>query len=205
MSDMETILTIGHSTLSYEEFIQALRRAGVTAVADVRSAPVSRHHPHFNRETLQQELRADGIAYVFLGDELGGRPKDRRLFCDGVADYEQMAREPAFNRGLQRVIEGATRYRIALMCSEHDPLDCHRCLLVGRALHERGNTVNHILLDGQQKSQAQVEDELLVIARQENRADFFPGDQLAAAYRFRSQRVAFPEGGRPPPNVIAAE
>jgi uncharacterized protein (DUF488 family) len=205
MSEMGTILTIGHSNLSYEQFLQLLRGTGVTAVADVRSVPSSRRHPHFNRKALKEELRADGIAYVFLGEELGGRPKDRRFFCEGVADYEQMARVPAFNKGIQRVIEGATRYRIALMCSEHDPLDCHRCLLIGRVLHEQGLTVSHILSNGRQKSQAQIEEELLAMARQENRADFFPDDQRAAAYRQHSRKVAFSNIGRPTPDLIAAE
>ena len=108
------------------------------AVADVRSSPYSRHSPHFSRDELRAELRSEGISYVFLGNELGGRPKDRRFYCEGVADYEKMAQTPEFKTGLDRVIEGARKYRIALMCSEHDPLDCHRCLLVGRALAQRG-------------------------------------------------------------------
>lgn len=204
MSDMKTILTIGHSNLSYEEFLRLLRGAGVTAIADVRSAPYSRYQPQFNSDTLKEELRADRIAYAFLGEELGGRPKGKRFFCDGVADYEQMALSPLYEDGLQRVIEGSDRYRIALMCSEHNPLDCHRCLLVGRSLHERGLSVGHILANGEQKNQLRIEEELLALARQ-NRADFFPGDQLSAAYRDRSLKVAFSETSRPPPNVIAAE
>src|SRR5579872_6567480 len=112
------VLTIGHSTLPYERFLALLRQASVTAVADVRTAPFSRHFPHFNSDVLRDELRHDNIAYVFLGKELGGRPKDKRFFCDGVADYEKMAETEEFERGLDRVIEGAKKYRIAMMCSE---------------------------------------------------------------------------------------
>ncbi len=72
MSEQPVILTVGHSTLSYEAFLRLIRSAGVTAVADVRSAPYSRHHPHFNRDMLRDELKLDGVAYVFLGEELGG-------------------------------------------------------------------------------------------------------------------------------------
>ena len=66
--------------------------------SDVRTAPYSRHSPHFNRDALRKELRHDGIAYVFLGHELGGRPKEKQLFRDGVADYEKMARLAEFRR-----------------------------------------------------------------------------------------------------------
>lgn len=138
------VLTIGHSTQSGGSFVQLLRQAGVTAVADVRSVPFSRHVPHFNRETLKEMLGAEKIAYVYLGDVLGGRPKAREPFSDGVADYEKMARSESFNQGVDRVIEGARTHRIALMCAERDPLDCHRCLLIGRTLKERGVSVRHI-------------------------------------------------------------
>ena len=194
LSGTTEVLTIGHSSLVYEGFLELLRKVAVTAVADVRSAPYSRYYPQFNRETLKAELKADGIEYSFLGDELGGRPKDGRLFCDGVADYELMAREPSFAKGVERVIEGAKRYRVALMCSEHDPLDCHRCLLVARALKDRGVPISHILSNGTTKTQAQVEEELLaMVGKDRSQDDFFarPDEQLAAAYRYRSQRVAF--------------
>jgi hypothetical protein len=92
-------------------------------IADVRSSPFSRHQPQFNKDDLRQELRLDNIDYAFLGDELGGRPKSDDLFCEGIADYEKMARTPEFEQGLGRVIKGASKYRIALMCSEHDPND----------------------------------------------------------------------------------
>ena len=124
------ILTIGHSTLTYEAFLSLLRATGVSAIVDVRSVPYSRHTPQFNMDTLTSELKSDGIAYVFLGDTLGGRPETRAFYCNGVADYELMAKKPEFDGGLDRLIDGAKRYRIALMCSEQDPLDCHRCLLV---------------------------------------------------------------------------
>ena len=188
------VLTIGHSTLPYERFLALLRNASVTAIADVRTAPFSRHFPHFNRDSLRDELRQDNVAYVFLGEELGGRPKGQRFYCDGVADYEKMAETADFARGLERVIEGAKKYRIAMMCSEHDPLDCHRCLLVGRALHERGVNVRHILSSGQIVDHRQIEDKLMEMSGKSD-IDLFepPAKRLAAAYRDRAMRVAFSE------------
>ena len=189
-----TIFSVGHSTHSYEHFLELLQGAGVTAIADVRTSPFSRHFPQFNQETLKDELRMDGIAYSFLGKELGGRPTGRQFYRDGVADYERMAKAPDFARGLERVVEGARKYRIALMCSEHDPLDCHRCLLVGRALAERGVAVTHILSDGTIVDQHDIEERLLVFAKQENTDMFFSHDeQLAEAYRKRARKVAYAE------------
>ncbi len=188
------VLTIGHSTLPLDRFLTLLRNASVNAVADVRTTPFSRHFPHFNRETLRDELRQENVAYVFLGEELGGRPSGRHFFCDGVADYEKMAETADFARGLQRVIQGAKKYRIAMMCSEHDPLDCHRCLLVGRALKERGVAVRHILSDGKILGQRDIESKLMELSGKSD-IDLFepPAKRLAAAYRDRAMKVAFSE------------
>ena len=193
-SEATEVLTIGHSTHSWDRFVALLRQMHVTAIADVRSAPYSRHFPHFNRDKLRAELRMDGISYVFLGKELGGRPNERRFYCEGVADYEKMAQATEFNTGLDRVIEGAKKYRIALMCSERDPLDCHRCLLVGRGLAQRGVRVSHILDDGRVVAHAEIEDWLLKLSGRNADDLFVPRpERLAAAYRERASKVAFTE------------
>lgn len=179
-----------------------LRGAGVTAIADVRSAPYSRQFPYFNRGKLREQLRSNGVSYVFLGKELGGRPSEGKFHCEGVADYERMAQAPEFSKALDRVIEGAKKHRIALMCSERDPLDCHRCLLLGRALARRGVRVGHILGDGSVVSHEQIEDRLLELAgRTEDDLFATRSDRLAAAYRERARRVAFAE---PPAPIRAA-
>jgi uncharacterized protein (DUF488 family) len=200
------VLTIGHSTHTYERFIALLRKANVTAIADVRSSPRSRRFPHFSQDQLREELRLDGVSYVFLGKELGGRPEPRALYCEGVADYEKMANTPEFAAGLERVMNGAKTYRIALLCSERDPLDCHRCLLVGRALAERGVRVGHILDDATIVPHAQIERRLLEPAGR-NADDMFASreDQLAQAYRERARKVAFAEPKPDPRNPMAAE
>jgi uncharacterized protein (DUF488 family) len=206
MPDALTVLTLGHSTHSWEQFLGLLRSANVTAVADVRSSPYSRHFPHFNRNELHAALRVDGIFYVFLGRELGGRPIEGRFYCDGVADYEKMAQAPEFSKGLDRIIEGAKKYRIALMCSERDPLDCHRCLLVGRALAQRGIRVTHILGDGRIVSHCEIEDKLLALSGRSNEDFFAPrSERLATAYRERARKVAFAESQRDPSGPVAAE
>jgi uncharacterized protein (DUF488 family) len=194
-----TVFTIGHSTHPVERFIALLRGANVTAVADVRTSPYSRRAPQFNQDALQAALRDAAMTYVFLGKELGGRPADPGLYCEGVADYEKMAQQPAFKEGLDRVVNGAGTFRIALMCSERDPMTCHRCLLVSRALTRRGVLVNHILDNGDLLSHAVVEDRLLERAGRGG-DDLFAAreDRLAMAYREWGRKVAYaaaePEG-----------
>ena len=196
------VLTIGHSNHSRADFVALLQGAGVTAVADVRSSPYSRRYPHLGRERLAEALRECGIGYLYVGKELGGRPNDAALFRDGVADYERMAATVAFGRGLDRVLAEAGRRRLTLMCSEHDPLDCHRCLLVGRALAERSVPVGHILRDGTIVPHARIEDRLLALLGHGAEDLFAPrAARLAAAYRQRARKVAFarPQPGRKEP------
>lgn len=189
-----TIFSIGHSTHSIQHFLGLVRNAGVTAIADVRTSPYSRRFPHFSKDMLKDAVQMDGIAYSFLGKELGGRPTGSQYYCNGVADYEHMARSPAFASGLKRVLEGTQKYRIALMCAEQDPIDCHRCLLVGRALVAWGVAVKHILADGTIAGHRDMEERLLKSEGREETDLFLTRDEkLAEAYRKRARKVAYIE------------
>ena len=149
MNRSPTILTIGHSRHPLARFIGLLEGAGATAVADVRSAPVSRFSPHFNKAALAAALAARRIDYIFLGNKLGGRPGQPAMYTKGVADYGKMAASNEFRAGIALLTEAAGRHRVAAMCSEADPLDCHRCLLVARALaRDGGGGCSHSFLGG---------------------------------------------------------
>jgi uncharacterized protein (DUF488 family) len=158
MSDIPpTIYTIGHSNQPAEAFVALLERHGIEVLADVRSAPYSRYAPQFSQAALRETVRATGVSYVYLGRELGGRPDDERLYDgQGRADYARIAATAEFEAGLARLREGIARYRVAMMCSEEDPSECHRRLLVGRVLREHGVHVLHVRGDGR----VQAEDEL---------------------------------------------
>ena len=158
-----TVLTIGHSTNTVEAFLALVQSHGVNAVADVRTAPYSRFNPDFNREPLARRLAAHRIAYVFLGRELGGRPDDPSCYDSGRVSYRRVGATPWFRRGLDRVVRGAARRRIALMCAEREPLECHRTLLVAPALVARGVSVGHILGDGRLETHAGAMDRLLAM------------------------------------------
>jgi uncharacterized protein (DUF488 family) len=97
------LYTIGHSTHSIEELIRLLNGHAVNAVCDVRSSPYSQYNPQFNRESLQKALKASGISYVFLGDELGARPDDPACYMDGKVRFECVAGTDRFRDGIERL------------------------------------------------------------------------------------------------------
>jgi uncharacterized protein (DUF488 family) len=193
------LYSIGHSNLAAERFTAMLRAACADAVADVRSVPASRFCPWFSAKNFAPLLAKDNMAYLSFGDALGGRPRDPSLYCDGIVDYEAMARAPSFQAGLDRLIADAARHRLCLMCSERDPLDCHRCLLVARALAGRGLTIGHILHDGAIEPHAATEQRLLELENGEG--DLFvtgQNERITAAYRRRARAVAFRNKGAIP-------
>jgi uncharacterized protein (DUF488 family) len=146
-----TIFTIGHSNQPTEAFLDLLRQHAIDVVVDVRSSPFSRFVPQFNKRELQTAVREAGFQYVYLGRELGGRPDpDSDLIDDeGHALYGLIAETDEFLSGITRLREGISRYRVAMMCSEEDPTDCHRRLLVSRVLIlDHGIDVLHIRGDG---------------------------------------------------------
>ena len=182
------LFTIGHSNIPAERFIALLRGAGVDAIADVRSIPASRFCPWFSAKNLAPLLAGATMDYVFFGDALGGRPRDPSLYCDGVADYEAMSQRPGFRADLDRLLTMAGRRRLCLMCSERDPLDCHRCLLVARALAARGVSVGHILHNGE------IESHIRLVKTAGGSGDLFvtgQDERLAAAYRRCARAVAY--------------
>jgi uncharacterized protein (DUF488 family) len=186
------LFSIGHSSLPAARFLAMLRAAGANAIADVRSMPVSRFQPWFSRKNLEVLLAQEGLSYLPYGDTLGGRPGNAALYRDGIADYAAMARQPEFEAGLQRLCADAVRGRVCMMCAERDPLDCHRCLLIARAVAARGLTVGHILFDGTVEPQPETERRLLGLDG--DTADLFvtgQSERLAAAYRRRARAVAY--------------
>jgi uncharacterized protein (DUF488 family) len=192
------LLSIGHSNIPAERFVAMLRAANVGAIADVRSTPASRFCPWFSAKTLAPALAREGIDYLFHGDALGGRPRNQNLYCDGIADYEAMARQPDFNAAIERLSADAVhraKSGLCLMCAERDPLDCHRCLLVARALAGRGMTIGHILHDGRIEPHTAIERRLLELANDDiDPLDLFAtgqDEQLTAAYRRRARAVAY--------------
>jgi len=155
--DTLRVLTIGHSNHSMERFLELLALHSVRVVADVRSSPYSKYTTHFDREALVEALRTAGFQYVYLGSELGGRPRgDAYYDAAGHVLYDKVVDSPGFQKGLARLEEGLRQYVVAALCAEEDPAGCHRRLLVGRVLGERGIAVDHIRGDGRLQSEAEL-------------------------------------------------
>lgn len=186
------VMTIGHSTHPIDVFIALLKQHGVTALADVRSSPRSRFNPQFNKEDLQASLKAAGIKYVFLGRELGARSEDPDSYVAGRVQYDRLANTESFQQGIERVMRGAEQRRVALMCAEKEPLDCHRTLLVARRLVEHGEDVIHILADGRLEPHAVAMDRLLALTGLPREDLFRSHDELIAeAIRRQEAKVAY--------------
>ena len=183
------LFTIGHSNHPIDRFTALLQSAAAPAVVDVRSQPSSRRYPWFSANRLRDHLERIGIAYLPMGDLLGGRPREPALLRDGIADYEAMARTAEFRTGIEQVIAATRRLRPCLMCAEREPLDCHRCLLVAPALAAQGLRIGHILADGNIVSHEKVEERLVGLAGSDDLFRSKP-DALAEAYRRRARAIA---------------
>ena len=192
MSDpRQSVLTIGHSTHSLEVFLELLQRHDVSAVADVRSVPYSRFNPQFNREPFAEALESERIRYVYLGNEVGGRSEDPACYEDGRIRYDRVAATESFRKGLARIVNGAAKHRIALMCAEKEPLECHRTLLVSRALQEQGIDVAHIHPDGRREPHNEAMDRLLDMLKLPRKDLYRTREELiASAVARQSERFA---------------
>lgn len=187
-----TVYTIGHSKHTLDEFAGLLKQHDVSALADVRSAPFSRFNPQFNKGALAHELKSRGIKYVFLGRELGARSDDRSCYENGRVQYARLARTELFRQGIERVRRGADEHRIAVMCAEKEHLECHRTLLVARALDEQGVEVMHILGDGRLESHRDAMERLLEVTGLP-RDDLFRSraELIAEALKRQEDKVAY--------------
>lgn len=189
---MNPLFTIGHSTHDFATFLELLKLHEIEVVADVRSRPYSRL-PWFSRPELEKELKANRVRYVFLGDELGARRVERECYIGPRADYELIAKTPAFAKGIARLRDGVAKFRVALMCAEKDPLDCHRTVLVCRHAKEFCH-ISHILSDGTLETHADAELRMMrkfVPAE----GDMFLSriDLLNKAYRLRGEEINYVE------------
>lgn len=160
-----TLYTVGHSNHSHERFMELLARHSISAIADVRSSPYSRYMPEYNMPVVESVLQKAGVADVFLGLELGARRSENSCYVEGRARYERIAQLPLFREGLDRLFQGIKRYRVALMCAEEDPINCHRTILVCHEIKKLRPELDilHIHGDGAAEPQQELEARLVAL------------------------------------------
>jgi hypothetical protein len=151
------LYSIGYGDRTLDQLIAVLQSHQIEYVIDVRSAPYSKFKPEFSRQTLELALKNRGLRYVFMGDLLGGQPKDTDCYVHGKVDYDKLQTKPFFHAGIQRLKTAyAQQIRAALMCSEGRPEQCHRSKLIGEALLALDVPLCHIDEQGQLLTQPEV-------------------------------------------------
>ncbi|NDV46583.1 DUF488 domain-containing protein [Paludibacter sp. 221] len=157
-----TIYSIGHGSKDIAGFISELKTFGIEYLLDIRSKPYSKWHSQFNQSILKSELENNNINYVFMGDMLGGLPEDRTCYdASGKVLYDTIKEKDYFKKGLSRLITAnEKKIKVAIMCSESKPEECHRSKLIGQELLKHDISLNHIISEEIIKSQEAVMAEL---------------------------------------------
>ena len=160
---MKELFTIGHSNHSLDFFLKLLVAYRLSTIIDVRTNPYSKYSPHFNKDVLDSALRNANIDYMFLGRELGAQRSEDDCYIEGQAKYDRIAHLSIFQNGLERVLKEVENNRAALMCSESDPITCHRTILISRELKKTypDLKITHILADGTEEQQELSEKRLI--------------------------------------------
>ncbi|OQY29253.1 MAG: hypothetical protein B6244_04490 [Candidatus Cloacimonetes bacterium 4572_55] len=154
---LNSIYTIGYGNRAIGDFIALIKCYGIDYVADVRSAPFSAFNEDFSKIKLERRLKENGVGYLFIGRQLGGKPDDMKYFTNEKIDYAKLSRAPFYRDGISRLATALDKkYRVALMCSELKPEQCHRSKLISETLVQNGIDVRHIDELGELKSQSEV-------------------------------------------------
>lgn len=193
------IYTIGHSTHQIDYFVEMLNEYSINTVIDVRSIAASTYNPQYNLEPLSNYLKKNGITYLHFAEEFGARHTDPDLLDEeGKVDFEKIRKSWNFKNGVERLWLATDKgFKIALMCSEAEPFDCHRFSMISIALEKDGFEVKHILKDKTLKSNGELEKQLLKkYDKKIPKPDMFEPnisveDQLKVAYRLRNKEIAF--------------
>lgn len=197
---MNKIFTIGHSQHRKDYFLDMLRTYDINYIIDVRSIPFSKHAPNYNKDILKASLISNKINYAFMGEYFGARPKSVDLYSEkGYLDFNKVKNSKPFLIGVKNVLKGIELgNRIALMCTEKDPIECHRAILVANAFYERGIDVEHILSNKTLQNHNILNKRLIDIYFPErNQISFFDNENLSEkeclieAYKKQNEKIGY--------------
>lgn len=196
----KVLLSIGHSQHPVEYFIDLLKSHNVNYLLDVRSTPYSQFAANYNRENIKDMLQKNGIGYAYMGDYFGARPTDYLLYSpSGYLDFEKVANSEKFKKGFNNVERGVNQgYRIAFMCTEKDPIECHRTILVTREFYKAGYLIEHIMPDNTIQTQDVINKRLLdMYYPNRNQISLFSSENLSKeqyineAYKKQNKRIGY--------------
>ena len=198
----KTLYTVGHSKHSLDEFLAILKHNDINCIVDVRSIPFSKICSQFNEENIKHFLKQNGIYYIFMGKEFGARRNDLSLYTkEGYLDFELTAKSKDFLEGVKRIKDGVNKgFNIAFMCTEKDPIDCHRNILVAHEFCKLGYKVKNVLYDGSIEEQQQLEIRLLdMYFKNRNQGDLFGNnlesidekELISQAYKLRNKDIGY--------------
>jgi uncharacterized protein (DUF488 family) len=192
---MGKIYTIGSSIHSIYDFISLLKRHNINAVADVRSIPYSQHTPQFNKDVLTNSLKSSSVYYLDFCKEFGARRDEAEVYTNNRVYFRKVIKLPIFLSGIERINTGILKgYTIALLCTEKNPLDCHRFSLVSRALSNKlAVNIDHILFNGELLNHHDLEKKMLHDLGLEN--DLFDDykTRLEKAYENVGNKISYQE------------
>ncbi|MEM7053629.1 MAG: DUF488 domain-containing protein [Pseudomonadota bacterium] len=194
MTDYAALYSIGYATKPIDVFLAQLKQFGINAVADVRSVPYSRAFFDYHQDALKRTLREYGIRYVFLGEELGPRSKDSAHYdANRQVRFDLLSQSELFQRGVSRLKKGLNNaWVIAVMCAEKDPADCHRSLLIGRALQSSHNIdLQHITHSGKLELQSELDERLTRMHNTDNDLFCSPQEKIKLAYATQNRLKAY--------------
>jgi uncharacterized protein (DUF488 family) len=190
----QVIFTIGHSNYEAEQFIKILHSHSIKVLVDVRSSPYSKYCSQFNKDTIKEVLTNSGIEYLFLGRELGARPKDQNCYVNGKVSFDKLQGSEPFKQGILRLLDQMKKGNIAIMCSEKEPINCHRAILISRVLTRQGVTVKHILSETELLEHKELEEQLLKKYKVEKTlfdSESSIQSNLQEAYQEQEQRISY--------------
>jgi uncharacterized protein (DUF488 family) len=151
------IYTVGYGNRSIDDFVTLLQDYDIKFLVDIRSQPYSRFSPDFSKDALDKRIQQHHIRYIFMGDTLGGRPKDSSCYVGNKVNYARVREKSFFQKGISYLHTAwEKQLHIALMCSEAKPQECHRAKLIGNILTEQNIDVAHIDETGATKTQLQI-------------------------------------------------
>lgn len=159
---VNTVYTIGYSGFKIDDFVKILKINGISLVVDVRSKPYSRYYTDYNKENLVAKLAKSNIYYRNYCDEFGARQGDRLYYPNGYLDFEIFSKSKAFLSGIEKLKKAMEKnYKFVLLCSEKDPINCHRTILVARAFHMDGYKIIHLIPNENYLTQEDIEERML--------------------------------------------